>query len=122
MKKLWMLIYRNGFMVICFLFAIVYLYINFTTIKEAVLFLACIFLIYYSSVFFNSFFKKIFIERESIFLSVRHYWVNILLLLAAVVLIYFFGSLKLLNAILLGISIFVILFGVYYFFKSRHIR
>lgn len=122
MKKLWVLIYKNGFLTICFLFAIVYLYINFTTIKEAILFLACIFLIYYSSIFFNGFFKRIFIEYENFFSSVRYYWINIALLLVAVVLIYFFGSFKLLKAILFGVSIFAILFGVYYFLKSRHIK
>jgi hypothetical protein len=122
MKKYWFFIYRNAFSIACLLFAVFYLIINFTSVKQAILFLSWIFLLYYSAIFFNGFFKKLLFERNTISATIRYYWTNIALLFLSTFLIYFFSNWELLNAILLGVSIFAFLFAAYYFLKSRHIK
>lgn len=107
---------EKSFRILCLLFVVVYLYLNFKTVNQAVLFLAAIFLIYFSSIFLNIFFRSIIIRKYNFVVVLRDNWKNLLFILLSIVLIYFLGSWQLLSAIFYGLMIYAFLFGIYYLF------
>lgn len=110
---------ESVFKTICLLFAIIYLFQNFSTVKDAILFLACLFLIYFLSIFLNGFFKKIIIERLGVFNVIKYYWGSIFSILLSFSIIFFLGSNELLSAISLAGLIYSGLFAVYYLLKRK---
>lgn len=119
MKKFLNYLLSNLFSIACFVFACVYLILNFTSVSKAVLFLACLFLLYYSAIFFNDFFKRYFIDKKRLIQNLIYYRINIILLLLINFAIYYLSGWRLLSALLLGCFIFGVVFLVYYYFKKE---
>jgi hypothetical protein len=96
---------------------VVYLFVNFTTINQAILFLAVVFLFVFSIAFFDIFFRKVLVEKASISNAIRSEWAVILLLTSAILVVYFLAGWRLLSALLLGMGMFASFIGVYYLLK-----
>lgn len=117
MKRVLLYITDNFFSVVCILFMLGYLCVNFTTVREAILFLSCFFLIIYSGIFFNGFFRKLLLKKIKFIIILRYYWLNIILIIVAIILISILGSWKLLVAIFSGTIIYALMFCAYYLIK-----
>lgn len=117
MKKI--LFTEKTFTILCLLFMVVYLFLNFTTINQALLFVATTFLLIYSLALFINILKKVIIGRISVVIALRQDWVGILLLTGAVLLIYFLGGWHFLSALLLGLLMFALSIAIYYLLKKN---
>ena len=107
---------KNLVTIICLIVIIIYLFVNFQTNRERLLYLACIILLCGSLLFYVSFFGNIFIDKFSLRDTLELNYIEIIVLIIAMIIVYFLGSPTLLGGLLLGNLLFgLMVFGYYYF-------